>query len=145
MTTLKDTNEPLEIDYDMIEDTHGEHSDAYHVRASGFYQTQMWRNTSKYIFQRDQGICQLCGKVISGRYTVHHIIPLTPQNMHLDQYAYSEHNLQTLHLECHSRLHLLEKYANRDDYICGTEVDFEKRDSKDPFNDILKKYGNKVD
>lgn len=60
-----------------------------------------------YIFKRDMGLCQDClkeGKIVSAE-EVHHIIPISTQNIHDESITLNESNLVALCRECHKARH----------------------------------------
>lgn len=109
------------------------------IRDTGFYQTLAWKNTSKQQFQRDMGICQMCGKVIMGRYVVDHIIELTTENMHIYEIAFDPANLRTLHLECHNMRNANAEFEG-ETYIEGDKINFDKRTEKHKHEQLREKY-----
>lgn len=118
-------------------------SDSAQVRASGFYQKLAWKNTSKAIAKRDNWVCQLCGKVITGRYICDHIEPLTMETLNVWEIAFNPENLRTVHIECHNRNHARKKPKSNtspDAMFSGTDIDFDMRDSSDKWNELREKY-----
>ena len=71
--------------------------------AKAFYKSEAWQNKRNYILIRDQYRCKRCGK--SGALEVHHIIHLTPENIHDAAITLSDENLTTLCLDCHFAVH----------------------------------------
>lgn len=75
--------------------------------AKTFYRTQAWRDVRDYCMHRDSFLCQDC--LAEGRYTpaeeVHHIIPLTPENIHSPSIALNPDNLVSLCRSCHKARH----------------------------------------
>ena len=55
-----------------------------------------------YIIQRDYGLCVRCEEPGD---IVHHIVPLTPGNVHDDSIAYGDGNLELVCLACHNDEH----------------------------------------
>lgn len=66
------------------------------------YHTSKWKRTRNYIIERSAGKCERCGKLITGRFIVHHMTPATPQNF------YDEEILQLLCIECHNTVTFVE-------------------------------------
>lgn len=62
------------------------------------YMRKRWRDTRKHALRRDQYTCQSCGARAE---EVHHIIELTPDNIHDDHVVYGLDNLQSLCFRCH--------------------------------------------
>lgn len=79
--------------------------------AKKFYNSRRWRNNAKAFAESKCYICSRChnrsmvGKKQKHRFIVHHIIPLTPQNIHNDDIAYGWNNLELLCIDCHNAIH----------------------------------------
>lgn len=69
------------------------------------YKTKLWQETRKAVIERDRSICYFCGKIVTGRPTVHHLIELTEENYTDFDIAYNMNNLVTCHPECHDEAH----------------------------------------
>ena len=69
------------------------------------YKTKLWEETRKAVIERDRAICYFCGKIITGRPTVHHLIELTDENFTDFDIAYNMNNLVTCHADCHNSAH----------------------------------------
>ena len=61
------------------------------------YCSAAWRRTRLAVIARDAGICRLCGKLVTGRGDVDHILPKSRGGTDALE------NLQYVHVECHSR------------------------------------------
>ena len=75
--------------------------------AETFYKSQAWKKMRDYCFKRDVGLCQDClkdGKIVSAE-EVHHIIPITTQNIDDESITLNETNLVSLCRECHKSRH----------------------------------------
>lgn len=70
--------------------------------ARAFYESPAWRRTREYIFKRDAGLCVKCG---APGVIVHHVQPLTPENIDDPNVSLNEDNLQTLCRACHAIAH----------------------------------------
>ena len=70
--------------------------------AKEFYQSKAWRDTRRFVFDRDFHLCVRCGK--PGE-IVHHKIYLTPQNINDPQISLNPDNLETLCRNCHAAEH----------------------------------------
>lgn len=75
--------------------------------AKDFYFSTSWKGMREYIKKRDQYLCQDCLKkgLFVPAEEVHHIKPLTPQNINDVSITLSEDNLISLCRECHRRRH----------------------------------------
>lgn len=72
-----------------------------------FYSSAAWRNVREYVKERDQYLCQDCLKKnrITPAEEVHHIIPITPENINDASITLDEKNLISLCRECHKARH----------------------------------------
>lgn len=79
--------------------------------AAAFYNSKAWRNMREVIMGRDARLCQDC--LQKGIYTpaeeVHHITPLTPENIGDPAVSLNADNLISLCKECHKARHNPEK------------------------------------
>ena len=75
--------------------------------ARKFYKSQAWKKTRAYIWSRDRGLCVDCLR--RGLYTpaeeVHHVDPLTPDNINNPDVSLNPANLVSLCRECHKERH----------------------------------------
>lgn len=56
--------------------------DIYHHENKSFYRTQAWRDVSDYVYEREGGCCQRCGRFVFGRQAHrHHVIPIKKNDM----------------------------------------------------------------
>jgi 5-methylcytosine-specific restriction endonuclease McrA len=68
--------------------------------AQAFYKSKPWRNVRDEVRRRDQYTCHDCG----GRAVeVHHVIELTPDNIHDPNIALNPTNLMSLCGDCHKK------------------------------------------
>lgn len=68
-----------------------------------FYHSKKWKDMRQYILIRDQYRCQRCGSALN--LEVHHIIHLTPGNIHDASITLNDKNLITLCRDCHFAVH----------------------------------------
>lgn len=75
--------------------------------AAAFYESVHWKKTREAFRQYKRGLCEECLKkgIISAGTDVHHIKPLTINNVHDPKVALSWNNLELLCSSCHHRLH----------------------------------------
>ena len=70
-----------------------------------FYNSKAWKKTRNAIIARDLGLCQICKKHPATE--VHHIIPLTPENINNPDITLGSDNLISLchidHMRQHSK------------------------------------------
>ena len=76
-----------------------------------FYNSSKWRRVQKYIRAKKRGLCEECGKA---GWEVHHIIPLTLENVNNDEVAIGEDNLQLLCTSCHNSKRSVENQIRND-------------------------------
>lgn len=70
--------------------------------AKAFYLSKEWRRARAYVFTRDAGLCVKCGAIGE---IVHHIDPLSPENISNPEIALGESNLELLCRDCHAMAH----------------------------------------
>jgi len=63
-----------------------------------FYQSKQWKSVRMHIRMKKRGICEECGQA---GWEVHHIIPLTAENVNDPSISIGEANLQLLCTSCH--------------------------------------------
>lgn len=71
--------------------------DNYDEEVKALYHTSKWAKLRAEIVERDNGIDQITGKLITGRYIVDHIQPATVTNF------FDPDNLQLLSIETHNK------------------------------------------
>lgn len=62
------------------------------------YHTKRWEDTKKFIIRRDEGRCQVCGKMIKGRFIIHHKELANEENF------FDTSILELVCQECHNKL-----------------------------------------
>lgn len=75
--------------------------------SKSFYKSKAWKETRRYVYIRDKGLCQDClskGIITPGK-EVHHMQHLTPDNMNDTNVTLGENNLRLLCKECHHKRH----------------------------------------
>lgn len=72
------------------------------------YHTKRWEQMKLYILDRDNGICQRCGKLITSRFIIHHKHLATLDNF------YDPANLELLCIECHNYVTFVEGINKND-------------------------------
>lgn len=72
-----------------------------------FYRTDVWEKIKEKLKTQCGGICQRCGRVMSdwSKLIVHHIIPLTMQNVYDPNISLNENNLEVVCIDCHNAEH----------------------------------------
>ncbi|MCR2018076.1 MULTISPECIES: HNH endonuclease [Bacillus subtilis group] len=73
-----------------------------------FYRSDAWKAMREYIYQRDGGTCNECGRFVFGQNAhIHHVIPISKQpELKLD-----ETNLILLCPKCHAKIENQEKQS----------------------------------
>ena len=71
--------------------------------SKAFYNSAKWRRVRDNVKLKAKGICQRCGKPCRGE--VHHIIELTPYNIHNTSITLDSSNLIYLCGDCHNAVH----------------------------------------
>lgn len=66
-----------------------------------FYHSSAWKKTRKLIVVAKLGLCEECGRKGT---EVHHIIPLTPNNVNDPTIALNPNNLKLLCKQCHDAI-----------------------------------------
>lgn len=61
------------------------------------YGSAAWKRLRLQVIARDEGVCRICGLLVTGRGDVDHIVPKSSGGT--DELS----NLQWTHVECHSR------------------------------------------
>lgn len=71
--------------------------------AESFYNSKAWQETRAFVYQKQHGLCERCGKPGD---IVHHKEYLTPMNIHNPMVTLGENNLELLCQDCHNREHM---------------------------------------
>ena len=81
---------------------------------TGFYRSQAWKDTRRNYKQSVGGLCERCLKrgIIQTADVVHHIVPLTADNIGDINLSLNWDNLQALCRKCHADVHE-EMYARQ--------------------------------
>lgn len=77
-----------------------------------FYSTVAWKNLREYILKERGGLCEECLKrgVYKAATLVHHIKPVTAQNVHDTNITLNPDNLMALCTDCHAEIHSTKRY-----------------------------------
>lgn len=76
-----------------------------------FYHSKRWKRVRRIVINTNRGRCQECGKA---GWEVHHIIPLTEQNLTNPDIAINPDNLMLLCTRCHDSMRTKDKYIRAD-------------------------------
>lgn len=89
-------------------DSHAEEG-ARHMKeyAKGFYSSKAWQNTREAYKRSKGGLCEICWSkgIVNPAEIVHHIKPITPNNINDPRITLSFDNLQCVCRECHAHIH----------------------------------------
>lgn len=86
--------------------------------AESFYKSTAWQRCREAAISRDHHLCQDCLKkgFIVPAEEVHHIEPLTPENIDRADISLNLDNLVSLCKECHKARHKTQKRYRVDEY-----------------------------
>jgi len=75
--------------------------------ARAFYKSQAWKQMRDYVYRRDGGLCRDCWDrgMLTPAEEVHHIIPITPDNITDEAITLNPDNLVSLCRGCHQQRH----------------------------------------
>lgn len=85
--------------------------------AQAFYNSQEWHNAKEAHLQKVGRLCERCllQGIIEPARVVHHIQPITPQNINDVHVTLDDNNLMALCMDCHAEVHKGEKRWSVDD------------------------------
>lgn len=70
----------------------------YHSKNKSFYNSDHWKSTRSYVYDRERGLCQRCKAFVFGRRAhVHHVVPVSVD----DTLKLEVNNLRLLCPQCH--------------------------------------------
>ena len=75
--------------------------------AHKFYHSRQWRTVREFVWDRSHGLCERCasnGKMKPAD-VIHHVIPLTPENMGDPDISLNPNRLMALCHDCHAEVH----------------------------------------
>lgn len=77
-----------------------------------FYTSRAWKDLRAYIIKERGGLCESCLKqgIIKAADVVHHIKPVTAENVNDPEIALNPDNLMALCTECHAAIHSGKRY-----------------------------------
>ena len=71
---------------------------AYHHENKPFYRTDAWKDNYDYVYEREKGHCQHCGRIVFGRQAHrHHVIPIKKNPL----LKLDPNNIRLLCPQCH--------------------------------------------
>ena len=92
--------------------------------AESFYKSTTWQKTRELCIHRAGGLCERCLKegLITPAVVVHHIKPITPENINDPNITLNQDNLMALCVDCHAKIHHpnQRRYKiDKDGRVCG--------------------------
>ena len=89
-----------------------EDKETWRTEQIAFYSTVAWKNLREYILKERGGLCEMCLKkgIIKAATLVHHIKPITPQNVNDVDITLNPDNLMALCNDCHAAIHSKRRY-----------------------------------
>lgn len=85
-----------------------------------FYNSKGWKNVREQVFNRDFRLCQDCS---GAGEEVHHLVTLTPDNIHDVDITLNMDRLVTLCKDCHFKRHEKDRYKDCDELPDEFEFD----------------------
>lgn len=75
--------------------------------AKRFYKSKAWQRCRAYVWSRDRGLCVDCMRrgIVTPAEEVHHVKPITPENINDPGITLNPENLISLCRECHKARH----------------------------------------
>ena len=71
---------------------------AYHHENKPFYRTQAWKDVADFVYEREGGHCQRCGRFVFGKQAHrHHVIPIKKNKL----LSLDSNNIRLLCPKCH--------------------------------------------
>lgn len=72
--------------------------DIYHHENKSFYRTKQWKDVADFVYEREGGCCQRCGKFVFGKQAHrHHVVPIRKN----DKLKLDPNNIRLLCPQCH--------------------------------------------
>lgn len=105
------------------------------------YKDPRWAYLRKAVIQRDRDICYFCGKLITKRRTIHHLIEITKDNYSDPMIAFNLDNLVECHADCHNQYH--DRFGKPTIVNADLDIDYRKREEKNETKNTLYKIRNK--
>lgn len=75
--------------------------------AKPFYKSRAWQNVRSLVMTKSNGLCERCMEKgeLKPADVVHHVVPLTPDNMNDPEVSLNPEKLMALCHDCHTVLH----------------------------------------
>lgn len=89
------------------------------------YKDPRWEYCRQAVINRDRDICYFCGKLITKRRTIHHIIEITKDNFSDPMIAFNLDNLVECHADCHDQHH--GRFSKQSIVNKDLDIDYSKR------------------
>lgn len=96
--------------------------------ARSFYHSTPWKKVRESVVRRDRGLCQRCLRLnrVNVGEIVHHITPLTPQNINDPAISLDPENLEYVCKECHEIIHGKLGYGALNGRVFESRVTFDE-------------------
>ena len=77
-----------------------------------FYSSPAWKNLRKVVIKERGGLCEICLKkgIYKAAVLVHHIVPVTSENVSNPEITLNTENLMALCADCHAAIHSTRRY-----------------------------------
>ena len=77
-----------------------------------FYSTPAWKNLRKAVLSERGGLCEMCLKkgIYRAATLVHHIVPVTAENVRNAEISLNKDNCMALCADCHAAIHSTKRY-----------------------------------
>ena len=91
------------------------------------YKSKRWKEVTRpAVYEKAEGICFFCGKLILKRWTVHHKEELSELNYRDEKIAFGIDNLELCHSKCHNIHH--ERFLGKQSIVkSDLEIDYSRR------------------
>lgn len=87
-------------------------NEAWREEQIQFYSSPAWKNIRKTVLKERGGLCEMCLKngIYRAATLVHHIVPVTGENVNNPEITLNESNLMALCVDCHAAIHSTRRY-----------------------------------
>jgi len=78
-----------------------------------FYSSPAWKNLRRAVLKERGGLCEICLKngVYKAASLVHHIVPVTAENVSNPEISLNADNCMALCADCHAAIHSTKRYT----------------------------------
>ena len=84
-----------------------EQKETWREEQISFYSSPAWKNLRRYVLKERGGLCEMCLKhgIYKAATLVHHIKPVTAENVNDPEITLNTENLMALCTDCHAAIH----------------------------------------